>query len=143
MLTPRGSWLRLGSSKNTRFHCPSGDSASAVPVPARRAARVRTDLQASFMRLPPRVVGPTFPGWSRAAPEHLLPGPPAGQAGSCPAGHPVLGLPQRGREARPRPPLAITLVIALQQPPWVGSIAKCASPTFAGTCPSETPLART
>src|SRR3954466_3582184 len=25
----------------------------------------------------------------------------------------------------------------------VGSIAKCESPTFAGTCPSETPLART
>src|SRR4051794_29609707 len=27
--------------------------------------------------------------------------------------------------------------------PGVGSIAKCESPTFAGTCPSETPLART
>src|SRR3954453_21169507 len=50
----------------------------------------------------------------------------------------------RGRAANPprRLPLSRPGPRARSRAP-VGSIAKCESPTFAGTCPSEAPLART
>src|SRR3954469_16607925 len=41
------------------------------------------------------------------------------------------------------PSLSITSIMRQFLPGKVGSIAKCESPTFAGICPSETPLART
>src|SRR3954467_2500411 len=42
-----------------------------------------------------------------------------------------------------RGPILLQLVSLRDVGTPVGSIAKCESPTFAGACPSETPLART
>src|SRR3954464_1090076 len=52
----------------------------------------------------------------------------------------------RGPRMAPRAQRSEARALGIRRGGWhsgVGSIAKCESPTFAGVCPSETPLART